>query len=149
MFSDEGAGLLSTVLPTEPRKHSRPISLLTTQKNQIDNVTLSIYYKESTTIKLDILYLYINQEVPWNSQQIQVYAVTVFCTRDVVKSLKCSIFGGRHFSLGWTPSSLVNHRSYWTPRSWTDNTPSVSGVYLRAFTTTRPVTLQLQSYLYI
>ena len=45
--------------------------------DNLDN-PLSIYHKESkesTTVKLENLYLCINQEVPWNTQQIQVYAV--------------------------------------------------------------------------
>ena len=38
-------------------------------------------------------------------------------------------------SVDWTPSSPVNHRSDWTPCSWTENTLSFSRVILGAFTT--------------
>ena len=37
-------------------------------------------------------------------------------------------------SVDWTPSSPFNHRSSWTPSSWPENTLSVSGVYVGAFT---------------
>ena len=45
-------------------------------------------------------------------------------------------------SLNWTPSSPVNQCSNWTPRNRTENTLSVSGVYLGVFSPPNSVTIE-------